>query len=150
MIKKKNIFLTGLAALLVVFGFYWFSGPDSAPPPVSGTGAGQQQLEQEGLQDSEEPESGETAYFFRTEELWTDHWQKHGAEFGGITKEEYLRKANELILSDDPALLTKAEKEDGDTLYYLESTNEFLVLSPDGYIRTYFRPGAGIDYYNRQ
>ncbi len=145
MIKKKNIFLTGLAVLLAVFGFLWFSGPESDVPPVPETGAEEQQSVEGGR-----PEAAEIPYSFRTEELWTDHWKKHGEEFGGVTKEEYLRKANELILSEDPALLTKAEKEDGDTLYYLESTNEFLVLSPDGYIRTYFKPGAGIDYYNRQ
>ena len=41
-------------------------------------------------------------------------------------------------------------EEDGDYIYYLESTNEFVVVSTDGYIRTYFKPTDGIDYFNRQ
>lgn len=35
-------------------------------------------------------------------------------------------------------------------VYYVESTNEFVIVSTDGYIRTYFKPDAGISYYNRQ
>ena len=31
-----------------------------------------------------------------------------------------------------------------------EETNEFVVVSTDGYIRTYFNPSDGIDYFNRQ
>jgi pyocin large subunit-like protein len=46
--------------------------------------------------------------------------------------------------------LQKTEAEDGDMVYYLEDTNEFVIVSPDGYIRTYFLPEDGIDYYNRQ
>ena len=47
-------------------------------------------------------------------------------------------------------VLHKIEAEDGDDVYYLESTNEFVIVSTDGYIRTYFKPEDGIEYYNRQ
>ena len=63
--------------------------------------------------------------------------------------EEYLEHANELINSDADDILTKYE-DDGDFMYFRKSTEEFLVLSPDGYIRTYFIPSAGIDYWERQ
>lgn len=89
-------------------------------------------------------------YTFRTAQLLESHYQKHGDEFGNITKEDYLRGANNLIRSGNPNLLTKFDKEDGDKLYYLESSNEFLVLSVDGYIRTYFKPDNGISYFNKQ
>lgn len=46
--------------------------------------------------------------------------------------------------------LHKTEAEDGDDVYYVESTNEFVIVSTDGYIRTYFKPNDGIAYYNRQ
>lgn len=42
------------------------------------------------------------------------------------------------------------EAEDGDDVYYIEDTNEFVVVSPDGYLRTYFNTDAGKDYYDRQ
>ena len=45
---------------------------------------------------------------------------------------------------------TKIEEEDGDDVYYIESTNEFVVVSKDGYLRTYFYPSDGLDYFNRQ
>lgn len=92
----------------------------------------------------------EKFYTFRNESLYESHYKKHGAEFGKITKEEYLRKANELINSDSPDVLHKTEKEDGDFLFYNQKTNEFLVLSTDGYIRTYFKPDDGIKYWERQ
>lgn len=86
-------------------------------------------------------------YSFRSKKLFDEHYKKHGAEFGDITQEEYLAGANALITNKNA--LQKTE-EDGDKLFYIESSNEFGVLSSDGYIRTYFRPDSGIDYWNRQ
>ena len=51
---------------------------------------------------------------------------------------------------NNPNALHKNEKEDNDDVYYLEETNEFVIVSTDGYIRTYFYPDSGIDYYNKQ
>lgn len=85
---------------------------------------------------------------FRNESLWQDHFLKHGSEFGYSTKEEYLNGANEVINSTSS--LHKLEAEDNDEIYYDESKNEIVFVSSDGYIRTYFRPSEGINYYNRQ
>lgn len=90
----------------------------------------------------------EILYEFRRASYLEQHFEKHGAEFEYETKEEYLAGANRVIQSPD--VLHKIEAEDGDDIYYLEETNEFVVVSTDGYIRTYFRPSAGINYYNRQ
>ena len=38
----------------------------------------------------------------------------------------------------------------GDDVYYVEDTNEFVVLSRDGYIRTYFNPDRGKAYFDKQ
>ena len=46
--------------------------------------------------------------------------------------------------------LFKIEADDGDGVYYLEATNEFVILSTDGYIRTYFLPSSGRAYFDRQ
>ena len=67
---------------------------------------------------------------------------------GFSSAEEYEKAAKEVVLNRDS--LHKIEEEDGDDVYYLESTNEFVIVSPDGYIRTYFNPSDGIEYYNRQ
>ena len=44
----------------------------------------------------------------------------------------------------------KKEAEDGDDIYYDTENNEIVFVSEDGYIRTYFKPTDGINYYNRQ
>ena len=91
-------------------------------------------------------------YHFRNKKLLNQHFQKHGGEFaydfGYQSAEEYEKGASDVI--NNPVSLYKTEAEDGDGIYYIESTNEFVVLSTDGYIRTYFRPDKGIDYFNRQ
>lgn len=93
-------------------------------------------------------ESISSEYTFRNDEYLTQHFNKHGAEFGYSTKEEYQQGANAVINSTEA--LHKKEAEDNDDIYYIEESNEFVVVSTDGYIRTYFKPNSGIDYYNKQ
>lgn len=91
-------------------------------------------------------------YHFRTENQIMQHFQKHGSEFdesfGYETAADYEKGASDVINDSDS--LFKYEAEDGDGVYYLEGTNEFVILSTDGYIRTYFRPTAGKSYFDRQ
>ncbi len=87
-------------------------------------------------------------YTFAKKQYLTEHFEKHGGEFDYANEEEYLEGANRVI--NDPNSLHKLEKEDGDDVYFLESTGEFVVVSKKGFIRTYFIPSAGIKYYNRQ
>lgn len=88
------------------------------------------------------------AYYFRNDNLLEQHYEKHGVEMGFESMEAYEEAACAVIYHPD--VLTKTEKEDGDYVYYVEESNEFVILSPDGYIRTYFNPSAGIEYFNRQ
>ncbi len=117
---------------------------DKAP---SGTDKEESDKAPSGTEDKDGGEI-EILYEFRRESYLEQHFDKHGNEFDYATKEEYLEGANRVIQSPDA--LHKIEAEDGDDIYYLEETNEFVVVSTDGYIRTYFRPSAGINYYNRQ
>ncbi|MBP5431203.1 hypothetical protein [Ruminococcus sp.] len=91
-------------------------------------------------------------YHFRSEKQLTMHFEKHGAEFEGDfdykTAAEYEKGASDVI--NNSKALHKTEAEDGDSVYYIEATNEFVILSTDGYIRTYFRPNGGKRYYDRQ
>ncbi len=91
--------------------------------------------------------AGEAAHFY-DEEALNQHFEKHGAEFGYATAQEYEAGANRVIASPDA--LHKLEAEDGDDVYYLEETNELVIVSPRGVIRTYFRPDDGLAYYERQ
>lgn len=87
-------------------------------------------------------------YNFRKAEYLQEHFEKHGAEFGYASAEEYLAGANRVIASADA--LHKLEAEDGDDVYYLEATNEFVIVSTDGFLRTYFKPEDGKAYFDRQ
>lgn len=94
------------------------------------------------------PEPSQKEYTFRSDRLLEEHYQKHGLEMGFPSKESYAAAANVVIHSPDA--LHKLEAEDGDDVYYLEATNEFVIVSTDGYIRTYFYPNDGKDYFDRQ
>lgn len=83
---------------------------------------------------------------FRNAHALEEHFEKHGAEMGCATADEYLASANAVIAN--PKALHKLQAEDGDDLYFLERTGEFVVVSPKGFIRTYFITDR--DYYDRQ
>lgn len=85
---------------------------------------------------------------FRNEKLLNEHYQKHGIEMGFTSALEYEAAAGRVV--ENSKSLHKTEAEDGDDVYYLESSNELVIVSTDGYIRTYFKPNDGIAYYNRQ
>ena len=88
------------------------------------------------------------SYGFRSKKLKDQHYQKHGIEMGFADADAYEAAANEVV--SDPSSLHKIEKEDGDDVYYRERDNAFVVVSTDGYIRTYFNPDGGKAYYDKQ
>ena len=95
-----------------------------------------------------DPDEEQVQYHFRNEKLLKQHYEKHGIEMGFDSPEEYEAAASAVIYNPD--VLTKTEKEDGDYVFYVEDTNEFVVVSTDGYIRTYFLPSGGKSYFDRQ
>ena len=96
----------------------------------------------------EQTTSAYVTYTFRSSKLLNEHYEKHGKEMGFANAKAYEKAACDVI--NNPDALTKTEKEDGDYVFYIEATNEFVILSKDGYIRTYFLPRAGKKYYDRQ
>lgn len=122
---------------------------------AAGTFAGCAQTAGDGAPGSDAPSwsqgtgrggSAEPSLEFRTTEKLQEHFQKHGRETGCNTPEEYLAAANAVVA--DPASLHKTQREDSDDLYFRNDTGEFVVVSPAGYIRTYFL--ADRDYFDRQ
>ena len=85
---------------------------------------------------------------FRDAGKKNQHYEKHGAEMGFADADAYEAAANEVV--SDPVSLHKTEKEDGDDVYYREKDNAFVVVSTDGYIRTFFYPSGGKAYYDKQ
>lgn len=140
--KNNNIAIIALLiSFICLLSFHFFDINDKAPvtptsSPVLITSSPIQR------------EENIKEYTFRNEKLLKSHYEKHGIEMGFSTEEEYQTAAS--LVVNNPKALHKKEKEDNDDVYYLEETNEFVIISTDGYIRTYFNPNSGIEYYNRQ
>lgn len=97
---------------------------------------------------TENPNSSiQKAVLFQSDEKLKEHYEKHGKAMGFASAEEYLAAANAVVLNEEALHKTAERWRD---VYYLEETNDFVVVSPQGYLRTYFRPEDGIKYYRRQ
>ena len=143
----QNILLLLVAIVIAVVFVKINSGADTNLPEQANTEISkntQAELETEETKEQKD----ETQWTFRNENLLNQHYEKHGIDMGFSSEEEYEDAASAVV--NNPSALHKTEAEDGDDVYYVESTNEFVIVSTDGYIRTYFNPDAGIDYYNRQ
>lgn len=147
--KKTN---NKLASILIVICFILIAGykvlntsttndVETSEPVIT-------EIENQAQEEVKTETKVEQEYYFRNEKLLNSHYQKHGIEMGFNSAEEYEKAASSV--ASNPNALHKTESEDGDDVYYIEDTNEFVIVSSDGYIRTYFNPDDGIDYYNRQ
>lgn len=98
--------------------------------------------------DSDDSAAANVDYFFKNDELRAEHFEKHGGDFDYDNASQYEAGASAVVNS--PEALHKLEAEDGDDVYYIESTNEFVIVSKAGYIRTYFKPSRGLEYFEDQ
>jgi len=87
---------------------------------------------------------------FRSHERLVEHFRKHGREFGAVSQDEYLRRAQEL--RDRPAGgdVLESVRADGVITRFDRSSGAFLAVNQDGTIRTFFRPNLGETYFQRQ
>ena len=147
--------LGGIVTVVAIVFYIYISINSNNSEDVNETSETESSMQ---VADSTEPSSSkeeasskngvDTNLIFRNKELLDQHYEKHGIEMGFKSAEEYLEAANKVLENED--VLHKVEAEDSDDVYYLEETNEFVDVSKDGYIRTYFNPSDGIDYFNRQ
>lgn len=129
------------AILLLLAGYFGWYENDQSQDNLFG------QTEQV-VQATQPSQAEQATLTFRSDALREEHYQKHGIGMGFASAEEYERAAAAVV--SDSRALHKLEKEDGDDVYYIEETNEFVIVSTDGYIRTYFYPRDGIGYFERQ
>jgi hypothetical protein len=79
-----------------------------------------------------------------------EHFEKHGAEFGRITKQDYLRQAQLLRDARVGGPVLETVRADGVTTRFDKQTGAFIAFNPNGVIRTFFKPNDGERYYRRQ
>ncbi len=87
---------------------------------------------------------------FATGQKLSEHYRKHGKEFGRISKDQYLRRAQELRDRPSGDDILEAVRKDGVITRFDRKTGAFLAFNPDGTIRTFFRPNDGERYFRRQ
>lgn len=79
-----------------------------------------------------------------------EHYDKHGAEFGRITRQDYLRQAQLLRDARVGGPVLETVRADGVTTRFDRQTGAFIAFNPNGTIRTFFKPNDGERYYRRQ
>ncbi len=87
---------------------------------------------------------------FASRQRLTEHYEKHGAEFPGLTLDQYLGAAQ--LLRDAPisATVLEVRRRDGVVTRFDRQSGAFLAANRDGTIRTFFRPNDGESYFRRQ
>ena len=87
---------------------------------------------------------------FRTPRLLDEHYQKHGSEFGKISKAEYLRLAQELRDAPVGGSILEEKQPNGVISRFDKKRGYFGAYNRDGTIRTFFIPVDGERYFHRQ
>jgi pyocin large subunit-like protein len=86
---------------------------------------------------------------FRTEHLLQDSFEKHGHEFGAITRQQYLHLAQQLRDSHAGHNILESKRPDG-LIKFDTRHGYFGAYYNDGTIRTFFIPPDGVRYFERQ
>jgi pyocin large subunit-like protein len=79
-----------------------------------------------------------------------EHYEKHGAEFGNISKRDYLHQAQLLRDAKVGEPILQTVRSDGVVTRFDRQTGAFIAYNPNGVIRTFFKPNDGERYYRRQ
>jgi len=87
---------------------------------------------------------------FRTRELLDEHYRKHGAEFGSISKAEYLLLAQQFRDTRASGPVLEAVRPNGVVTKFDRRRGWFIAYNRNGIIRTFFIPAAGERYFRRQ
>ena len=87
---------------------------------------------------------------FRSRKQFEEHFAKHGREFGNISPEKYLHRAQ--TLRDAPAggPILETAKPDGIVTRFDKRSGAYGAYNRDRTIRTFFKPNDGERYFHRQ
>ena len=133
-----SLLLTGLIAVSMVM--YWSQIGDRNVHHPGASPAQSQTYDQK----------AHSSVGFTSARSLDEHYEKHGAEFGTITKPQYLAMAQALrdVAAGGPIL--EAVRKDGVITRFDRDSGAFIAVNPDRTIRTFFRPNDGERYFRRQ
>ena len=87
---------------------------------------------------------------FRSRKQFEEHYAKHGREFGNISPDEYLHRAQALRDAPVGGPILEAIKEGRIVTRFDRRTGAVGAYNPDRTIRTFFIPNNGERYFHRQ
>src|SRR2546423_378138 len=87
---------------------------------------------------------------FQSRAQFNEHFQKHGAEFGHVTQQEYLRAAQTLRDAPVGGPIIELRRPDGTVSRFDRASRAFIAFNADATIRTFFKPNDGEAYFRRQ
>jgi pyocin large subunit-like protein len=87
---------------------------------------------------------------FASEQLLTEHYRKHGREFGKITREEYLLMAQDLRDRPLDMKILESVRRDRVITRFDRRAKAFIAFERNLIIRTFFKPADGEKYFHRQ
>lgn len=79
-----------------------------------------------------------------------DHFERHGAQVGATSVEEYAAKAVKFANNVDRKNCITMKAWNGTTYKYNKKTNEFAIITKKGIVITYYKPTEGKEYFNKQ
>ena len=133
-----------LAVVLIAALVQWQRSKDQPPPAP-------QPAPRVATPDSpQRPSAVRADIGFRSRAELESHYRKHGGEFGRITQDQYLRRAQELRDRPPGGDILEAVRGDGVTTRFDRTSGAFIAFNRDRTIRTFFRPNDGEAYFRRQ
>ena len=99
----------------------------------------------EGVDDEETSDSD---YDWGDPDTLEDHYDRHAADFGSASEQDYAREANEFYKNRNNYKV-KVDS-NGTTRVYDSKTNSFGSYNSDGTTKTYFKPKRGKNYWKGQ
>ena len=91
-----------------------------------------------------------TSIGFRSPHYLDEHFAKHGSEFRGMSRAEYLLAAQTLRDSPVGGDIEEIVRRDGTASRFDKASGAFIAFDSDGTIRTFFKPNDGERYFRRQ
>jgi pyocin large subunit-like protein len=87
---------------------------------------------------------------FHSRKQFLEHYQKHGSEFGNVTKAQYLELAQGLRDAPVGVDILEVRRGDGSFSRFNRRKGYFGAYNRDRSIRTFFIPNDGERYFRRQ
>ena len=144
----RMLYLLLVSALFVAAG----CRSDAAPAVQQQSSANPGSISQRSGQRSASGDdySVRTRIGFRSRKYLDEHFAKHGREFRGLNKDQYLLAAQTLRDRPVGGAVEEIVRGDGTASRYDRGSGAFLAFNRDGTIRTFFKPNDGERYFRRQ